>query len=97
MIVISQPVSASHIPRWEQELSAGAATMQLCNAAHALGFVANWLTGWACYSRAVADALGLEGGRVAGFVFIGSATRPLTERPRPALETVVRAFAPEAP
>jgi nitroreductase len=92
VIVVSQPVSASHIPRWEQELSAGAVTMQLCNAAHAHGFVANWLTGWACYSRSVADALGIDDGRIAGFVFIGTQGRPLTERPRPAPGTVVRAF-----
>jgi nitroreductase len=92
VIVVSQPVPASHIPRWEQELSAGAATMQLCNAAHAQGFVANWLTGWACYSRSVADALGIDDGRIVGFVFIGTPARPLTERPRPALDTVVRAF-----
>ncbi|TFU06030.1 nitroreductase [Polymorphobacter arshaanensis] len=96
VIVVSQPVSASHIPRWEQELSAGAATMQLCNAAHAQGFVANWLTGWACYSRDVADALGIEDGRIAGFVFIGTQGRPLAERPRPAPGTVVRAFTPDA-
>ena len=30
--------------------------------------------------------------QVAGFVFIGTQGRPLTERPRPAPETVVRAF-----
>ncbi|MGL4543068.1 MAG: nitroreductase family protein [Polymorphobacter sp.] len=92
IIVISAPVTASNIPRWEQELSAGAATMQLCNAAHAHGFVASWLTGWACYSRAVADALDIGEGRIAGFVFIGTPGRAPTERPRPALGSVVRAF-----
>ena len=96
VIIVSQPLSASHIPRWEQELSAGAVAMQLCNAAPAFGFVANWLTGWACFSRAVADALGIDDGRIAGFVFIGTQGRPLTERPRPALDAVVRAFTPDA-
>ena len=39
VVVLSSPVSSSKIPLWEQELSVGAACMQLLNAAHALGFV----------------------------------------------------------
>lgn len=89
VVVLSCPVRTSHIPLWEQELSAGAAVMNLLHAAHAMGFVANWLTGWAAYSDAVRDALGVEGDRIAGFVFIGSPTRALEERPRPTLDDVV--------
>ena len=37
----------SRVPLWEQELSAGAACMNLLHAAHALGFVGSWITGWA--------------------------------------------------
>jgi len=96
VIVVSEPVPGSNIPRWEQELSAGAVAMQLCNAAHAQGFVANWLTGWAAYSRAVEVGLGIGDGRIAGFIFIGTAARALVERPRPTFENVVRAFAPKA-
>lgn len=99
VIVLSVPVE-SHIPRWEQQLSAGAATLQLCNAATALGFVANWLTGWATYSPAVHAALVASapeaatksGATIAGFVFIGTSARPLEERPRPDLATIVHAF-----
>lgn len=91
VIVLNKPV-ASHIPLWEQQLSAGAATMQLCNAATALGFVANWLTGWATYSPAVHAALAEPGEAIAGFVFIGTPARDLEERPRPDLATIVRAF-----
>lgn len=90
VVVMSRPDAASHIPRWEQELSAGAATMLLMAAAHARGYAANWLTGWAAYSPAVLAALGEAGERIAGFVFIGTAGRPLDERPRPALSHVVR-------
>ncbi len=88
--VMSRVDPASHIPAWEQELSAGAAVMQLLNAAHARGFVGNWLTGWASYSDAVAAALCQPGERLAGFVFIGTQARPLEERPRPAIGDVVR-------
>jgi nitroreductase len=90
VIVMSRPVLTSHIPVWEQELSAGAATTMLCTAAHAHGFVANWLTGWACYSPGVAALLGEPGERIAGFVFIGTASKPLEERPRPDMAAVVR-------
>jgi len=92
VVVMSTPVS-SHIPRWEQELSAGAACALLCAAASAHGFVANWLTGWAAYAPAVVQGLGGgEDDRVAGFVFIGTQSRALDERPRPRLQDVVRAW-----
>ena len=65
--------------------------MTLITAAHAAGFVANWLTGWPAYSGAVRTALGASGAddRVAGFVFIGSPATPLEERPRPIMADVV--------
>lgn len=80
----------SHIPLWEQELSVGAAAMQMLNAGHALGYVGNWLTGWAAYSDAVVAALGEPGERIAGFFFFGTAVKPLEERVRPDADTVVR-------
>jgi nitroreductase len=88
--VLSMPAQNSKIPVWEQELSAGAACMNLLVAAHAQGFVGSWLTGWPAYSDDVRQALG--GGpqdRIAGFMFIGSPSRELDERPRPAYEAVV--------
>ncbi len=88
--VLSTPVRGSKIPVWEQELSAGAACMNLLHACHALGFVGGWLTGWAAFSDRVRDSLGGGAGdRIAGFVFIGSAERPLVERPRPETDSVV--------
>lgn len=87
--VIASP-KPSHIPLWEQELSVGAACQNLMLAAHAHGFVANWLTGWAAFD---AQVLALLGGtapeRIAGFFFIGMAEKPLEERPRPELSAVV--------
>lgn len=90
VVALSAPVAGSKIPVWEQELSAGAAIMNLLLAAHASGFVGSWLTGWPSYNEAVRDAFGQAGERIAGFVFIGSPSRGLEERPRPEYDTVVR-------
>lgn len=94
VVVLSSPVVGSKIPLWEQELSTGAACMQLLNAAHALGFVGGWLTGWPTYSARVRDAFGTGDERIAGFVFLGSPSKALEERPRPNLSDVVRAWQP---
>lgn len=89
--LISTPVESSKVPVWEQQLSAGAVAMQLLNAAQALGFAGNWLTGWPSFSRTVAESLGAFGAldQVAGFFFFGTATKPLEERPRPETAAVV--------
>ncbi len=90
IVVLSAPVDGSKIPLWEQELSTGAICMNLLNAAHALGFVGSWLTGWPAYNAQVRAALGPTGERVAGFIFIGSPGRPLDERPRPEPAQIIR-------
>jgi nitroreductase len=90
VVVLSKPVTPHKIPRWEQELSAGAACMNLLNAVHASGFVGGWLTGWPAYSDAVRSAFGDTDERIAGFIFIGSPARDLEERPRPDYDAVVR-------
>jgi nitroreductase len=90
VVALSKPAHASHIPIWEQELSAGAACMNLLLAVHAAGFVGGWLTGWATYSTPVRDAFGEGDEKIAGFIFIGSPTRPMEERPRPDYDAVVR-------
>lgn len=96
VIVLSAPVTTSHIPLWEQELSAGAVCMNLLSAAHALGFVASWLTGWAAYSDEVRDLFGGPGMRIAGFIFIGTPSQELSERPRPSLDIVATNWTPPA-
>lgn len=90
VVALSAPVSESKIPIWEQQLSAGAAIMNLLTAAHALGFVGGWLTGWPSYNETVRDAFGTVDERIAGFIFLGSPARPLEERPRPDYADVVR-------
>jgi nitroreductase len=93
VVVLSAAVQPSKIPLWEQELSAGAACMNLLAAVHAHGFTGGWLTGWPAYSNAVRDAFGDPGQRIAGFIFIGTPSRPLEERPRPVYDDVVRDWA----
>ena len=90
VVVLSSPKVESHIPVWEQELSTGAACMNLLHAAHALGFAGGWLTGWSAYADAVRDAFGAAPEKIAGFVFIGTPSRPLEERPRPESDKIVR-------
>jgi nitroreductase len=90
VVALSAPVVQSKIPLWEQELSVGAACMNLLTAVHTSGYVGGWLTGWPAYSEAVRDAFGREGERIAGFIFIGSPGRDLEERPRPDYDSVVK-------
>lgn len=89
--ILSTPVRPHKIPVWEQELSAGAACMNLLHAAHSLGFVGGWLTGWASYQESVLTALGGQAGdRIAGFIFLGTSVGEMTERPRPEHDEVCR-------
>lgn len=88
--VISRISPKPGVPEWEQILSAGAACMNLCIAANAGGFVTNWLTEWLAYSQGIAQALGLaDNERVAGFVYIGSASETPEDRDRPDMTQIV--------
>jgi nitroreductase len=93
VIVLSRPDRASAVPLWEQELSAGAACMNILHATHALGYAGGWLTGWAAYDDQVRDAFGGPGERIAGFLFLGTPGAELSERPRPDYDDVVSLWA----
>jgi nitroreductase len=91
--VVSRVREAIAIPEWEQILSAGAVCQNMLIAAHAQGFVANWITEWCAYHPRVKDRLGLKSGeRIAGFIYIGSSATPLEERVRPDLDALVTHF-----
>lgn len=88
--VVSRAAPHGKIPEWEQLMSAGAATMNLVTAAHALGYAANWLTEWYAYDRRTLEALGLAPHeKMAGFVHMGTPVRPPEDRERPALDKIV--------
>lgn len=95
--VVSRVREAIPIPEWEQILSAGAACQTLCIAAHAMGFVANWITEWTAYHPLVREALGLHAGeRIAGFIYLGHPVEPLVDRPRPRFEDIASEWKPSA-
>lgn len=94
VVLVSAPIEGHKIPLWEQQLSCGAAGMNLLLAAHAMGYVAGWLTGWRAYNERVRAAFCGPGERIAGFIFIGHAGRELEERPRAPLATVWRPWVP---
>ena len=94
VVLVSAPIEGHKIPVWEQQLSCGAAGMNLLLAAHALGYVGGWVTGWRAYDERVRAALCGPGERIAGFIFIGKPGGELEERPRPPLAAVVRPWVP---
>lgn len=92
--VISRIIDKPGVPEWEQILSAGAVCQNLLHAANALGFSAQWITEWYAFDARVCAALGLEDSeRVAGFVYIGTASEAPGERDRPDLDQIVSHWA----
>ena len=89
--VVSSPKDCPRgTPKWEQELSAGAVCQNMLLAARASGFAAQWLTEWYSFDSNIAETLGLsEGERMAGFIYLGTATEQPTERPRPELPALI--------
>ena len=88
--VISSPKECSRgTPEWEQVLSSGAVCYNLCLAAQAGGFGAQWLTEWYAYDADVQKALGLSSDeKVSGFIYIGTPKAPSTERARPDIKSL---------
>ncbi len=89
--IISSPKECIRgTPRWEQELSAAAVCFNMCLAAQASGYGAQWLTEWYAYDADVCAALKLKGQeRVAGFIYIGTPQEPARERARPDIEAII--------
>jgi nitroreductase len=95
IVVVARIHADDTIPEQEQLLSAGCVAYNLLLGAQALGFGAQWLTGWAAYDRDAAGVLGLAGHeRVIGFVHIGTPQLQAPERERPALADVVGTWTP---
>lgn len=87
--------SDSKVPEIEQKLCAGCVAHNLLLGAGALGYGAQWLTGWAAYDRGAAAVLGLaEHEHVVGFVHVGTPQIEIPERDRPALADVLASWTP---
>ena len=95
IVVVARLVPGHKVPEQEQLLSGGAACFSLLMAADALGFGAQWLTGWPAYDDVVLARLGLgEDERVLGFIHVGTAVDPAEDRPRPDPATLTTDLAP---
>src|ERR1051326_3442313 len=91
--VVSRVREQIPTPVWEQELSAGAVCMNILTAAHAMGFVANWITEWCAYHPKVLEKIGIRPTeRIAGFIYIGQPVEALEDRPRPQVEAITTHF-----
>ena len=96
LVLLSAPVESSKIPLWEQELSCGAFAMNILHAAHSLGFVGGWITGWPAYNDDVRDLFGSAPEKIAGFLYLGTSNIELVERPRPELTEILSFWTPAA-
>lgn len=82
--VVARLTPGHKVPEQEQLLAAGSVCFALLQAAQAMGFGAQWLTGWAAYDPEIGQRLGLATNeRVVGFIHIGTATDVAPERDRP--------------
>lgn len=82
--VISTAAPHPKIPEWEQALSAGAVCQTMLISAAGLGVACAWNTDWIAYDATMAKVMGLSlQERVAGFIYLGTSTVPLEDRPRP--------------
>jgi nitroreductase len=85
----------SKVPEIEQKLCAGNVAYNILLGAYALGFGAQWLTGWAAYDGEVATMLGLaEHEHVVGFVHLGTPQIEVPDRDRPALADLLSTWMP---
>lgn len=96
IVVIGRPVPSDKVPPVEQLLSAGALCQNILIAATAMGWGANWLSGWPAHDPVfTARAFGTTGEEwVAGVIHLGSLAEAPADRPRPdaaALTTWIRA------
>ncbi len=88
--VVSTAAEHVKIPVWEQVLSAGAVCQNMLIAATALGIGCQWITGWPAYDAEILAVLGVgEGEKMAGFVYLGTPTEAVTDRPRPEPQSLV--------
>ncbi|KQZ80052.1 nitroreductase [Rhodanobacter sp. Root561] len=93
--VIARLDALSKVPEIEQKLSAGTVAHNILLGAFALGYGAQWLTGWAAYDREVAALLGLaDNEQVIGFVHLGTPQTDVPDRDRPALGDLLSSWTP---
>jgi nitroreductase len=95
IVVVARIRADSGVPEIEQKLCAGNVAYNLLLGAHALGYGAQWLTGWAAYDAEAAKIIGLgEHEHVVGFVHIGTPRIEVPDRDRPSLDDLLTPWTP---
>lgn len=93
--VVARIDDSSSVPAIEQRLCAGSVAYNILLGAYALGYGAQWLTGWASYDPDVANLLGLaENEHVVAFVHLGTPQLEVPDRERPALDDLLSTWTP---
>lgn len=93
--VISHVHHESTVPAIEQQFAAACVAHNLLLGTYALGYGAQWLTGWAAYDREATAVLGLKDNeQVIGFVHIGTPDIDIPDRDRPVLDSLVSTWTP---
>lgn len=84
LAVVAQQGEDAKVPAAERFATASCVCFALLQAAQALGYGAQWLTGWPAYDPAILRALGVgEDECVAGYIHIGTPQLDAPERDRP--------------
>ena len=95
--VIARLTPGHKVPEQEQLLTAGCVCFALLQSAQALGFGAQWLTGWAAYDTEIGKVLGLSTDeKIAGFIHIGTPKLEAPERDRPDAAALLDDWHPHA-
>lgn len=95
LVVIARITPGHKIPEVEQLLSAGALAQNLLIGACALGYGAQWVTGWPAHDAQAARLLGLaETERVVAFIHVGTPKAEVPDRERPRFEQLVSDWRP---
>ena len=95
--VVARLTPGHKVPEQEQLLTAGSVCFALLQSAQALGFGAQWLTGWAAYDAVILQTLGLQANeKIAGFIHIGTARLDVPERERPDAARLLSDWQPDA-
>ena len=89
--VISSPKDSEKVPQVEQVLSTGAVCVSMVNAALAMGWGAQWISGWISHDAEFAQqALGADPHEfIAGFIYFGTAPERTPMRARPDLTKLI--------
>lgn len=95
LVVVARLTESSKVPPVEQVNTAACVAYNLLLGAHAMGYGAQWLTGWAAYDAEVAALLGLGADeQVVGFVHIGTPQIDVPDRDRPTVDEVLSTWTP---